>query len=194
MSQWAADLLWPCHNEQQSTGGHVTVGGMSQWAAGQWWPCHYGGHVTVGSRSVVAMSLWGPCQSGEQVSGPCLCEVMSQWAAVQWWPCHCEVTSQCAAGQWWPCHSEQQATGCHVTVGGMSQWAAGQWWPCHYGGYVTVVSGSVVAMSLYGPCDSEQHVSSDCNKTYMVFVIQISRGKRSCSQDVVAEQFCNSLM
>ena len=71
----------------------------------------------MGSRSVVAMSLWGPCQIGEQVSGG-----------------HVTVRS---------CHSVQQATGCHVTLGGMSQWAA----------------SVVVAMSLWGLCRSGQRVS-----------------------------------
>ena len=35
-------------------------------------------------------------------------------------------------------------------MGAMSPWVAGQWWPCHCGGYITVASRSVVAMSLLG--------------------------------------------
>ena len=127
-----------CHSGQQVSGGHDTMGAMSQWAAGQWWPCQYGGLVTVGSRSVVATSLWGPRHSGQQVScGHVTMGATSQWAAVQWWSCHCEVMSQWVA----------DCCG-HVTVRNRPLVA-----------HVTVGSRSVVAMSLWGPCHSEQQVS-----------------------------------
>ena len=77
---------------------------------------------------------------------------------------------------WGLYHSGQQVSWGQVSMAAMSQWAAGQWCPCHYGGYVTVgsrsvvamslwgyvtvVSGSVVAMSLWGPCHCGQQVCS----------------------------------
>ena len=63
MSEWAADQLWPCHNEQQSTGGHVTVVAS-----------HSGQQVSGGDVTV------GPCDSGQHdSSGQVTLWDMSQW-------------------------------------------------------------------------------------------------------------------